>query len=161
MSQGLERFKSAQEAPRSGFAEALREIQSGGKTGHWIWYVFPQLSGLGLSDASRFFAIADEAEAAAYLRDSELRGRLLTIATAVAEQLQTGLSLRRLMGSDVDARKVVSSLTLFGHVARRLRTAEAVEEHEALARVADAVLAAAAVEGYPPCADTLGRLEST
>ena len=95
-----------------------------------------------------------------FLRDPELRSRLLTIATAVAEQLRTGKapSLRVLMGSDVDARKVVSSLTLFGHVAKTLYAAEHVDAYQSVASVADEVLALAATEGYPPCAYTLERL---
>ncbi|MGE5835869.1 MAG: DUF1810 family protein, partial [Acidobacteriota bacterium] len=83
---GLERFKSAQAAAHSGFDTALAEIRAGGKRGHWIWYIFPQLAGLGGSPMSAHFAIAGEAEAMEYLRDRDLRARLLTITTAVAER---------------------------------------------------------------------------
>ena len=154
------RFKSAQDAEHAGFASALREIRAGGKRGHWIWYIFPQLSGLGTSDTSRFFAIDGEQEAAAFLRDPELRSRLLSIAGAVAQQLSTGRapSLCALMGSDTDARKVVSSLTLFRQVARTLHASEGLEAYATLASVADEVLSRAAAEGYPPCAETLRRL---
>ena len=105
------------------------------------------------------FALAGEEEAAEFLRDSELRARLLTISRAVAEQLRAGRtkSLRALMGSDIDARKLVSSLPLFGHVAKRLRDAEG-DEYSTIAAVADEVLAIAASQGYPPCAYTLQRL---
>ena len=65
----LERFKRAQDQPHSGFATALSELRSGRKTGHWIWYVFPQLSGLGTSDVSQIYGIADVTEATDYLRD--------------------------------------------------------------------------------------------
>jgi uncharacterized protein (DUF1810 family) len=143
----LERFRSAQGSPGSGFDDASAEIRAGGKTGHWIWYVFPQLEGLGSSATSRAFAIADAAEAADYLRDAELRSRLLAITLAVAEQIGRGRSLRALMGSEVDARKLVSSLTLFEHVGC-----------EALAAGASRVLAAAAAQGYPRCAHTMTRL---
>jgi len=156
----LDRFKSAQASADSGFEFALAEIRSGGKRSHWIWYVFPQLAGLGMSPASQQFAIADEAEAIEYLRDPDLRSRLLTITTAVAERLhvrQPG-SLRVLMGSDTDARKVVSSLTLFRRVAERLHAAEGLEGYQRLASVGDEVLAAAAAEGFAPCEYTLRRL---
>jgi uncharacterized protein (DUF1810 family) len=157
----LERFKSAQNSPHAGFASALDEIRTGRKTGHWIWYVFPQISGLGSSGYSQSFAIQGEKEAVEFLQDSELRSRLLTIATAVADQLRTRktTSLGALMGSDIDARKVVSSLTLFGHVAKTLYEVEGLDAYKAVADVADEVLAAAATEGYPPCAYTLRRLQ--
>lgn len=154
------RFKAAQDSSAAGFASALEEIRSGAKRGHWIWYVFPQLSGLGTSGPSRTFAIDGEAEAAEYLRDPELRSRLATIATAVAAQLRGGTtSLRVLMGSDVDARKLVSSLTLFGGVARKLHQAEPTAAYQSIAATADEVLAVAAREGYPTCAYTLARLQ--
>jgi uncharacterized protein (DUF1810 family) len=159
----LERFREAQNASYAGFESALHELQSGGKRGHWIWYVFPQIDGLGVSGASQAFALDGEEEAAEFLRDSELRSRLLTISGAVAEQLSTGrvASLRALMGSDIDARKVVSSLTLFGHVARKLHEVEDLDAYGALAKVADDVLALAAAQGYPPCTYTLKRLRAT
>jgi len=93
-----------------------------------------------------------------FLRDPELRSRYLAIAQAVAEQLRSGKSLRALMASDIDARKVVSSLTLFRHVARKLFEAEGTAAYSSVADVADDVLAAAAAQGYPPCAYTLQRL---
>ena len=158
----LERFKLAQESSQSGFQSALAEIRSGGKRGHWIWYVFPQLGGLGSSGPSQSFAIDGVEEAIEFLHDIELRRRLLTIAAAVAEQLRTrkATSLSALMGSDIDARKVVSSLTLFGQVARNLGAAEGSEAYDAIAGVAEDVLAVAASEGYPPCAYTLRRLRA-
>src|SRR5262245_10719770 len=106
----LERFRTAQ-ASSAGFALALAEIRAGGKRTHWIWYVFPQLEGLGRSAAARRYAIRGEDEAAEYLRDPVLRARFLTISQAVAEQLRAqGTPLRQLMGADVDALKLVSSL---------------------------------------------------
>ena len=117
----LDRFRDAQNSSDAGFESALDELRRGRKSGHWIWYIFPQIAGLGTSDAARTFALEGEEEAAEFLRDTELRSRLLTIASAVADQLRTGRtqSLRALMGSDIDARKVVSSLTLFGHGRRQ------------------------------------------
>ena len=159
----VQRFKEAQASPHSGFQAALKEIQSGAKRGHWIWYVFPQLEGLGLSPLAQAFAIHGRGEAAAFLRDPELRTRLLTMTVAVADQLRAGgaTSLRVLMGSDIDARKLVSSLTLFRQVAREFGGLEPGDEFAALANAADEVLAHAAADGYPPCAYTLQYLASS
>lgn len=154
----LQRFKDAQSQRGSGFESALAEIQGGRKLGHWIWYVFPQLAGLGRSAMSQIYGIDGVAEAEAYLRDPLLRGRLLTITLAVAEQLRRRMSLESLMNSSIDATKLVSSMTLFGHVAKRLQAAERLDDCASLARIADEVLAKADVEGYPPCAFTLERL---
>ena len=154
----LDRFRHAQNSPHEGFESALEEIRAGRKRGHWIWYVFPQIRGLGTSHESQTFGINDVEEAAEFLHDSELRSRLLTIALAVAEQLKAGHALRALMGSDIDARKVVSSLTLFGDVAQRLQEAEGGNSYNALAIVAGEVLARAAAQGYPRCTYTLRRM---
>lgn len=158
MSPRLDRFKDAQAGPGSGFEAALTEIRSGGKRGHWIWYVFPQLAGLGHSSASRAYGIDGVAEAREYLRDPLLRSRLLTMATAVADQLERGLTLGLLMGSSIDATKLVSSMTLFGNVARGLHESEPLDDYASLARVADAILEAAAAAGLSPCRFTLERL---
>ena len=154
----LERFKRAQDQPHSGFATALSELRSGRKTGHWIWYVFPQLSGLGTSDVSQIYGIADVTEATDYLRDPVLRGRLLSAAATVVERQRAGVSLPRLMGSPIDVLKLISSLTLFGSIASRLHATEANEEYRRLADVAEEILAAAESEGYPPCRFTLRSL---
>src|ERR1700687_3097880 len=68
----LERFKQAQDRQDSGFECALAEMQTDCKQGHWIWYVFPQLSGLGTSHLSQRYGINDLAEAAEYLHDPVL-----------------------------------------------------------------------------------------
>ena len=116
-----------------------------------------------MSGMTQRFALDGAEEAAEFLRDDELRSRLLTITGAVAEQLSSGrvASLRTLMGSDIDAKKIVSSLTLFAYVARTLRDVEGIEAYATLARVADDVLDMAAAQGYPPCAITLRRIRGT
>ena len=154
----LERFKQAQADRRSGFDAAVAEIRAGAKRGHWIWYVLPQLSGLGTSDASTLYAIDDAREAEEYLRDPLLFSRLRTIVTAIAEQLRDGRSLTTLMGSRIDALKTVSSLTLFGEVSRRIGSPDASEPMGAFLDVAQAVLRAAEAEGYSRCRHTLDRL---
>ena len=136
----LERFKVAQDQHQSGYESALAEMQAGGKQGHWIRYIFPQLSGLGRSGAAQTYAIEDPGEAEGYLQDPVLCSRLLKITETVAEQVRpgTGLSLEWLMGSSIDAMKVVSSLTLFGHIAKRLYASQGHHDHAALSRAADA-----------------------
>jgi uncharacterized protein (DUF1810 family) len=154
----LERFKEAQDEPYGGFADALAELRAGRKTGHWIWYIFPQLSGLGRSGFSEFYGIAGVKEAADYLRDPVLRGRLLLAATTVAERLRERVPLTRLTGASIDAVKLVSSLTLFGAIARKMHAAEANEECRRLADASDEILAIAESEGYPRCQYTLRAL---
>ena len=159
----LQRFKSAQDSAFAGFDSALDEIRSGRKRGHWIWYVFPQVAGLGNSPAAQTFAITSTEEARAYLRDPDLRSRLLSITSAVADQLRSRkVSLRQLMGSEIDALKIVSSLTLFDRVASELQNVEGLDACGALSAAAQEVLRLASDEGYPPCAYTLrflGRSE--
>ena len=154
----LDRYIEAQNQPHTGFASALAEIRAGGKQGHWIWYVFPQLAGLGRSGPSLRYAIADLPEARAYLQHPELRSRLLAITTAVAEQARRGHRLADVMGSSIDVTKLVSSLTLFAHVARQLDVADGLDTYRDFIAAGDDVLVAAAEQGYPPCGVTLDRL---
>jgi uncharacterized protein (DUF1810 family) len=153
----LSRFVDAQAGGE--FESALAEIRAGRKQGHWIWYVFPQISGLGTSRMSAMYAIRDREEALAYLRHPLLSSRLLEITAAAAEHLSSGARLERLMGSSVDAAKLVSSMTLFGQVARG-SSASGGRADAAMAGVAEVILRAAAAQGYPPCRRTLERLEA-
>jgi uncharacterized protein (DUF1810 family) len=157
----LDRYLDAQNRARGGFRSALDEIRTGGKRSHWIWYVFPQLRGLGSSGPSIEYAIADVAEARAYLQHPELRSRLLAITSAVAGQLESGKPLAVVMGSSIDALKLVSSLTLFAPVARQLHAAGGLDAHRNLATTAERVLAIAAEQGYPQCDFTLARLRAS
>jgi uncharacterized protein (DUF1810 family) len=157
----LERFKLAQRSAAAGYATALAEIRGGRKRGHWIWYVLPQIQGLGASPYSRKFGITDPDEAVAYLRDPELRAHLLEIVQAIAARLSAGShgSLPVLMGSEIDAIKTVSSLTLFRVIAERLARGGEEPIYAEIARVADQVLSFARAEGYPPCERTIRWLE--
>jgi len=157
---GLERFRAAQDDRHSGFEAALAEIQTGRKRGHWIWFIFPQLAGLGVSSTSRTYAIRDVAEASGYLRDPLLCARLITMASAVEEHLSQGRRLEDLMGSALDARKMVSSLTLFEAVARDLHQAEGLERWRSLADSAERVLDAAERQGMARCPFTLAALRT-
>lgn len=154
----LNRFIEAQNAARSGFDVALSELRAGHKRSHWIWYVFPQLRGLGNSPIADFYGIEDLREADAYLRDPVLRGRMLLAASVVRDQLRAQISLVSLMGADIDVIKLVSSMTLFGGVARRINEGEAADECRGIAAAAEAILDAAAREGHARCAFTERRL---
>jgi uncharacterized protein (DUF1810 family) len=106
---GLERFMTAQDAGGT-YPRALAELREGSKRSHWMWFVFPQIAGLGQSPTSRKYAISSLAEAQAYLRHPVLGPRLQESAGAVAG-LQ-GLTAGRIFGG-TDARKLHSSMTLF------------------------------------------------
>jgi uncharacterized protein (DUF1810 family) len=109
----LERFLQAQ-AQGGSYERALAELKAGRKTGHWIWWVFPQLKGLGSSHNSTCYGLADEAEAAAYLAHPVLGMRYLECVEVVHGHLcKGGVSLLGLMGSEVDVLKLRSSLLLF------------------------------------------------
>jgi uncharacterized protein (DUF1810 family) len=155
----LDRFKRAQAQPYAGFDTALEEMRAGRKRSHWIWYVFPQLSGLGSSEMSRRFGLEGLAEAIEYLEDSMLRGRFLIIAQAVADRVrQDGVPLRTLMGSAIDATKLVSSLTLFEHAARTLDKAAPDAEMRSIADICGCLLDDAASAGYARCQRTLAQI---
>ena len=147
----LARFREAQDAAYDGFATALAELRAGRKRSHWIWYVFPQLAGLGHSPTAVHYGLAGADEAIAYLRDEVLGERLVTAAAAVRKQLESATPIDTLMGSHIDALKLVSSMTLFAHVARQ-RGAH--PRFAAMAEHADAILTAAARQGYGRCAFT-------
>jgi uncharacterized protein (DUF1810 family) len=149
----LERFIDAQRDAHVGYDAALREIQSGGKRGHWIWYVFPQIAGLGVSSLSQAYAIRDASEAEAYLRDETLGPRLVAIAAAVRDALAAGQPVARVMGSSIDATKLVSSMTLFAGVARALPRGTT-PAADLLRPIAEEILIAADRAGYPRCAFT-------
>jgi uncharacterized protein (DUF1810 family) len=152
----LNRFHAAQESASAGYDTALSEIRAGAKRSHWIWYIFPQLGGLGRSPAAREFAIRDRAEASAYLRDPVLRQRYEEIGGAVREQLTAGRKLETLMGSSIDALKLVSSLTLFRAAAETLAAEDCT--YGSVATLCSAILQRAADEGYAPCSHTIATL---
>ena len=105
----LERFVAAQD--RAGtYQRALAELQAGLKAGHWIWFVFPQIAGLGFSAMTREYAISSLAEARAYLAHPVLGPRLAECAGALLAV--EGKSAEEILGP-VDAMKARSSMTLF------------------------------------------------
>jgi len=151
-------FKSAQDAHSEGIADALRELNAGCKTGHWIWYVFPQLKGLGFSPMSRAYALQDIHEAVAYLSDPLLQSRLAQVTQAVADRLAQGDRLEKLMGGRIDARKLVSSLTLFELAARKIPAGPGGQDASAFAALCARVLAAAKAQGIPRCQYTVDSI---
>jgi uncharacterized protein (DUF1810 family) len=107
----LGRFVQAQEASYEG---ALAELKAGRKTGHWIWWIFPQLRGLGASGRSVFYGLADEAEAKAYLEHPLLGSRYRECVSIVRGHLCEGRAAPlALMGSEIDVIKLRSSVALF------------------------------------------------
>lgn len=107
----LQRFLDAQQGV---YEQALTEVQNGRKYSHWIWYIFPQLKGLGMSYNAHYYGIEGKEEAAAYLAHPVLGKRLREITSAFL-QLKAQ-SAQDVFGS-LDAMKVLSSMTLFNEVA--------------------------------------------
>lgn len=105
----LERFVVAQEADGT-YERAVAELRRGRKTTHWMWFVFPQLAGLGRSAMSRTYAISSVVEARQYLRHRVLGPRLIECAGIVATT--QAASAEQILGA-VDALKLHSSMTLF------------------------------------------------
>lgn len=110
MSYDLKRFSAAQARD---YETALTEIKSGQKRSHWMWYIFPQLAGLGRTETSKHYALQDIKEAEAFLLDQELGLKLVEICKALLK-LETD-DAHRIFGSPDDL-KLHSSMTLFDAV---------------------------------------------
>lgn len=109
----LDRFVAAQDDGGT-YDRAVSELRRAQKTGHWMWFVFPQIAGLGESATSRHYAISSLAEAQAYLRHPVLGARLIECAGIV--DATRGRSADKIFGG-IDAQKLRSSTTLFRRVA--------------------------------------------
>jgi len=103
----LDRFIKAQQ---NDYANALSEIKNGKKRSHWMWYVFPQIAGLGSSAMARHYAIADRTEAQAYLAHPLLGARLAESSQALLPHRDRDIAV--MLGA-IDATKLRSSMTLF------------------------------------------------
>ena len=103
----LERFINAQE---NSYKIALKEIQNGEKRSHWMWFIFPQIDGLGMSSMSREYSIKNQQEAKKYLDHNILGNRLIEITRALMKIEQK--SARSIFGYPDDL-KLKSSMTLF------------------------------------------------
>jgi uncharacterized protein (DUF1810 family) len=108
----LQRFVDAQ-APV--YEQVLRELRAGRKASHWMWFIFPQIAGLGHSPMAQRFAISGRAEAESYLQHAVL-GPRLTECTRLVNQ-QAGRAIEDTLG-DIDGLKFRSSMTLFAKVAK-------------------------------------------
>ena len=106
---GLERFVEAQDTGGT-YAQALRELRAGRKTSHWMWFVFPQVAGLGRSSMAQAYAIASLQEARDYLAHPVLGPRLRESVAAVLTH--TDRTAEQVLGG-IDALKLRSSMTLF------------------------------------------------
>lgn len=106
----LDRFLKAQEHT---YPTALREIRSGRKESHWMWFIFPQMRGLGMSDMAYIYGIADRSETEAYLAHPVLSARLHEITGAL---LVLDESNPNAIFGGIDAMKLRSSMTLFAAV---------------------------------------------
>lgn len=110
MAQELQRFTQAQETT---YQQALEEIKNGCKRSHWMWFIYPQVKGLGKSGMAQRYAINDLAEATAYLNHPVLGTRLVEISSALLAHKNKTAS--QIMGSPDDV-KLRSSMTLFAQV---------------------------------------------
>lgn len=108
--QSLQRFLDAQ---ATAFPQALAELQQGRKQSHWMWYIFPQLRGLGRSATAHYYGLHDAAEARNYAQHPQLGSRLLVLCAALLTQPETNAT--RIMGSPDDL-KLRSCMTLFDAV---------------------------------------------
>ena len=110
----LQRFLGAQE---SFYAQTLKEIRNGRKTSHWIWFIFPQVRGLGHSPMAENYGIGSLDEARAYLNDPVLKSRLIEISTALLQHSKCGFFRKPKTAEQIlgytDALKVRSCMTLF------------------------------------------------
>ena len=122
MNNSLDRFLVAQE---HSYDTALREIRSGRKRSHWMWYIFPQLKGLGRSSTSEYYGLSGIKEAQAYLSDSILKARLIEITDAVIAHKDK--SAEEIFGG-IDAKKLRSCMTLFSIAAPDIPVFDAVLE---------------------------------
>ncbi len=110
MDHDLDRFVAAQDGI---YAQALAELRRGAKMSHWMWFVFPQIAGLGRSAMAQAYAIGSTDEARAYLAHAVLGPRLIEATQAVTAAPG---SAEAILGG-IDAVKLRSSMTLFAHVA--------------------------------------------
>ena len=120
--QGLERFVEAQ---KRDYKIALEEVRSGQKRTHWIWYIFPQMYGLGHSCYANLYGIRDRKEAEEYLKDKTLGKRLREITSTLLQHEEK--SAEEIFG-ELDAMKVRSSMTLFDAVCPNDMFAEVLEK---------------------------------
>ena len=108
----LKRFITAQDNYDT-YKKVIKELSNGRKESHWMWYIFPQIKGLGMSSISQMYGIASIDEAEAYIQHPELGSRLIECCEILLQlQDQTSVDIF----GDIDALKLKSSMTLFAEV---------------------------------------------
>jgi len=110
MNSNLKRFIDAQE---NDYLIALKEIKNGRKQSHWMWYIFPQIAGLGFSDISKYYAITDMDEAKEYLKHDILEKRLIELSNVL---IRLDTNSAKTIFSSPDDLKLKSSMTLFSQI---------------------------------------------
>ncbi|MBR5188850.1 MAG: DUF1810 domain-containing protein [Paludibacteraceae bacterium] len=106
----INRFIEAQEGAYAGYIQALNEIKQGKKMSHWIWYIFPQLKGLGHSRMATYYGIINKEEVEQYLAHEVLGARIREITEALLAHKEKKAS--DILGN-IDAKKVRSCMTMF------------------------------------------------
>lgn len=106
----LNRYLKAQ---KYDYEQALKEIQNGKKESHWMWYIFPQITGLGQSDMAKYYEIKSLTEAKEYLNNEILKARLINMCQSLLN-LKTNNPIE--IFGPIDALKLKSSMTLFSYI---------------------------------------------
>jgi uncharacterized protein (DUF1810 family) len=148
----LQRFIDAQEGDGT-YDIALAEIRAGRKQSHWIWYILPNLRGLGYSETARFYAIDGQAEAFAYYLHPLLGARLTEVAEAIVTVLSAGQTLEGVFGH-IDVKKTISCMTLFDAIGTDTAVQDCAHRQRFQA-AAQTILAAGESQGLPRCVTTL------
>lgn len=120
MEKSLDRFLIAQQ---NYYYDAYTELKAGKKRSHWMWFIFPQIRGLGYSDMAKYYAIESREEAENYITDPTLGHNLIEISTALLEIKDN--DAKKVMG-EPDDRKLQSCMTLFSTVAPEIDVFEKV-----------------------------------
>ncbi len=154
----IKRFINAHQGEYKG---AFKEIKNGKKVSHWIWYIFPQLKILGYSETAKYYGIWDFKESCNYLRNPLLFKHYTDIVELVESQLNKGIALEKLMGGEVDAKKLASSLTLFCATAKHLATIEQenAPQYNKLADCCERIFKIITKQGYYRCSKTQKIIE--
>lgn len=114
----LQKYLDAQN--EADWAVISAELFEGRKKGHWMWFVFPQIEGLGHSEMSLRFSIENLGTASRYMAHTELGKRYTEAVSFVQSNIDRGLTIEQIMGDELDAKKLQSSLTLMEQVMRQL-----------------------------------------
>ena len=143
------------------FRTPLSEIEAGKKTGHWMWWIFPQAKGLGRSYTAKGYAIESLDEAVACLADPVFGDRYCQMVDAVWSQVViNGTPIKTLFPGNIDDRKLVSSLTLFRRAAEHLIQLQRPESDQRafslLIHQSTEILERAEGEGLGPCSISQG-----